>query len=140
MFGNKKKKYLEELRDVLIELGNTSEEEVDAFISNHHSWVLSETYKRNLPPLAGAWNLGEKSMERIALAHHLKQYDGADDVPRFMFLVSLKINSIMKNAGNSSHSTYLSTILDLPVDIENPDFTYTDLIEELKVDDPSFTK
>lgn len=138
-FGAKKKEYLLELSRVLSDLGNISVEDARGFVSQWENWVLSETYRRDLDPLMGAVNLAKKSMERIFLAHQLRQFDGASVVPNFMLLVALKADMILKDAtmktGIELEPSHLVLVIDLPVDVRVPEVTYRMLLDQLIADD-----
>jgi hypothetical protein len=142
-FGSKRKKYLSDLVDLLVDLGNISADEARDFIGKWEHWVISETYKRNLDPLSGVTNLAEKSMERIALAHQLKQYDEAKVVPDFMLLVALKAGIMLRNAAIEANmvplNSYLPIVVGLPVDVRNSNFTYKDVLDALAASDPALT-
>lgn len=140
-FGSRRKKYLDEFADLLAELGNISPETARDFVARWEQWVVSETYKRDLDVLSGVTNIAEKSMERIALAHHLKRYDEAKVVPDFMLLVALKAGIILRKAAEEANmpplNSYLPVVIDLPVDVENPKFTYRNVLDALAADDPA---
>lgn len=135
-FGSKKKKYLEELAEVLSELANINLTESRNFIKMYESWVLSETLDRKLDPFLGIWNISEKSLERIAIAHRLKKYEEANVVPHYMLLVSLKANGAIKKMAEQTEtpyepSSYLDQVISLPVNVENSDVTYAHVLKGL---------
>ena len=139
--GRKKKEYLLEFSNVLSDLGNVPTSEVRKFTDDYRTWILSETLDRDLNAFTGVWNICDKSMERIHLAHYLKEYSGAKVVPDYMLLAALKTYLIIKKAvedsGDQAPSSNLLLVLDLPVDIGNPEFTYKDLLTKLSAADGS---
>ena len=143
-FGAKKKEYLLELSRVLSDLGNISAEDARQFISQWENWVLSETYRRDLDPLIGAVNLAKKSMERIFLAHQLRQFEGASVVPNFMLLVALKVDMMLRDAAMKTdielEPSHLILVIDLPVDVSAPEVTYRMILDQLIADDHELGK
>lgn len=139
-FGNRKKRYLDELSKTLSEFGNIPKIEAQSFLKQWEQWVISETLTRNLDPISGAINLAEKSLERIVLAHHLKKYDGASVVPDFMLLIALKAGMFFRQAeeqtGIKPPNSFLSLAVQLPVDVQSPKRTYREVLNELVANDP----
>lgn len=139
-FGNRKKRYLDELSKTLSEFGNIPMIEAESFVQQWEQWVTFETFKRNLDPISGAINLAEKSLERIVLAHHLKEYDGAKVVPDFMLLIALKAGLRFRQAeeqtGIAPPHSFLSLAIELPVNILSPKRTYREVLNELVANDP----
>ena len=139
-FGNRKKRYLDELSKTLSDLGNIPLTEAQSLVEEYEYWITSETFKRNLDPLSGAINLAEKSMERIVIAHQLKEYDGVQVVPDFMLLVALKGVIILSKAaaqtGVEPLNSFLPLVIELPVNVLNPERTYREVLNELVANDP----
>jgi hypothetical protein len=135
-FGDKKKKYLSELIDIFSDLGHVERDVAQSFVRDYEKWIISETLDRHLDPFLGAYNISEKSMERIVIAHKLKRYDEAKLVPDFMLLVSYRANNILESMPNNQGATFASSSLmhavtELPVNIEVPDVTYLTLLKKL---------
>jgi len=142
-FGKKRKKYLSEFSEILSDTGNVPLSQVKDFVDKYENWIISESLKRDLEPHVGVWNVCEKSMERIYLAHQLKDYEGAKIVPNYFLLAAfkfLKINE--KTAADNDFpapKSYLPAVLGLPVDVTNPEVTYQEVLKDLAKDDPTIT-
>lgn len=135
-FGSKKKIYLEEFATALSQLGSIDISRAREFTSEYRSWVLSETFDRKLDPLIGAWNVAEKSLERIVIAHRLSKFEAADMVPNFMLLVALNANHLinkmaMEIESPAPMSSYLDQVLTLPVSIDDKEYTYARVLADL---------
>jgi len=140
-FGNKKRDFIAELSKELSEMANVPLSEVERFTSEYRNFVLSESFDRGLDSFTGAWNVCDKLIERIHVAHLLEKYESARIVPDYMLLASFKFSILLsENAaanGQTAPSSFLPMVLPLKVDATKSDHTYGDVLENLISNDSS---
>ena len=135
MFGFGKKKKRNEFIEILSSLGNVSSDEADRFFSSHES-LITNSFSRGLDPWGAVVYVAEKSMEKIHAAHHLKDLSLIADIPDYLLLVSLRAIKAQQKANvpsdqlNYNHKYWLQ-VIELPINPDEPGFTYGDRLEQL---------
>lgn len=134
MFGlGKNRKFLDEFSELLADMGNIDQSSSVAFTKEYKGWIL-QSKKRGLDAFGALWHIVSQSMERIDAAHQVNMLEEVRVVPDFMFLAGIKIAKAMEaeaNVDNANLNRYFFHVLELPVDPDKPEKTYSDMLQSL---------
>ena len=82
MFGFGKKKKLQEFESILSQLGNITATRANQYVEDNRQKIMS-AFSRGLDPLSAVGYIAETEMERLQIAHQLKEPELANELNIF---------------------------------------------------------